>query len=158
MRSFTAFVLIALALSVAAAAQGASSLSLSIKVSGAKVLYGHDVTLSGRLSSGAAGRRIEVFSRPYGTISAHRIATLSTGVNGGWSLRVQPAILTSYHASTGSVATPPLTVAVRPALTERVRTNGSIFAHAAAAARSRAGRWSCSAPSGEDGRRSPRAR
>jgi hypothetical protein len=111
------------------AAQGASNLSLSIKVSGTKVLYGHDVTLSGRISSGAAGRRIEVFSKQFGRASMHRIATVTTGVNGGWSLRVQPAILTSYEARIASVATPSLSVGVEPSLLSHVRANGSILAH-----------------------------
>lgn len=128
MRSLAALLLTLFAGSLAASAQGATNLSLSIKVSGTTVLAGHDVTLSGRLSSGAAGRAIAIYSRRYGA-GPRRIATVTTGAHGAWSARVMPTIQTSYQARMGSVVTPSVGLAVEPAISTRVLANGSIRAH-----------------------------
>jgi hypothetical protein len=130
--------LVAVAATVTVSAQAANTLSLSIKLSAVKVLYGHAITLSGRLSSGLSGRAVTVESRPLGQ-SMHAIATVETGRNGGWALRVKPAIATGYEARSGSMATPTLSVGVEPALQTRLLARGGIWVHAAAG-RSLAGR------------------
>jgi hypothetical protein len=125
-------------MSVAPFAQGTTSLSLSIKTSGAKVLYGHVVTLSGRLSSGAAGRRVVISARPIGA-RARTVGSVTTAANGGWSLRLRPSIETSYQARSGSVVTPAVSVDVEPLLATRVLGSGAILA-SVVAGRSFAGR------------------
>lgn len=117
-----------LAASLIATAQGATNLSLSIRVSGTTVLAGHDVTLSGRLSNGEAGRSIVVYSHRYGA-GLRRIATVTTAAHGDWSLRVMPVIETSYQARLGSVVTPSVGLAVQPAISTKVLADGSIRAH-----------------------------
>lgn len=139
MRSLAAFLLVSLAASLTAAAQGAQNLSLSIKVSGAKVLYGHTVTLSGRLSSGVEGRTIEIDARPVGSRSMLRVATVVTTANGGFRVPLRPAIGTTYQARYGAVVTPELSVGVEPALTTHVLPAGSVTA-IVRAGRSLAGR------------------
>lgn len=138
MRRFAAFFPVLLAMSVAPFAQGATSLSLSIKTSGAKVLYGHAVTLSGRLSSGVAGRRVVISGRPIDA-RARTVASITTGANGGWSVRLSPSIETSYQARSGSVVTPSVSVDVEPLLATRVLANGAVAA-SVVAGRSFAGR------------------
>jgi len=122
--------LAAVAASITLSAQAANSPSLSIKVSAVKVLYGHELTLSGRLSSGLAGKPVTVEARPLGR-PMRRVATVETGVNGGWTLRVKPAIATSYEARAGFLLTPQLAVGVEPALATRLLADGGIWVHVA---------------------------
>ncbi len=132
MRGFVITLFVALAVSCTAAAQAINTPSLSIKVSGINVLYGHHVTLSGRLSSGVGGRPVSVYARRFGQASPSKIATVATGFNGGWALRVEPQEDTSYQARAAAIVTPTLLVSVKPLIVTRVLSDGAIWAHVAA--------------------------
>src|ERR1700674_2620833 len=94
--------------------------SLSIKSSGARVLYGHQLTLSGRLVSGPTSRPIAVYALPLGLGGMQKLTTVATGLDGRWAVHVRPVIATSYEARAGSVVTQIISVGVEPALVVRV--------------------------------------
>jgi hypothetical protein len=98
-----------------------------------KVLYGHRVTLTGRLLNGGAGRHVAVVARPYGH-KASRVATVTTRRGGTFSLTVAPRIMTAYQARLGAVrASRPTTVGVRPAMTIDQLASGKVRTHVLAA-------------------------
>jgi hypothetical protein len=92
-------------------------LSLTMQPAAFKVLYGHHVTLTGRLLPGVAGRRVEIYASPYGS-GAVRVATVTTGRGGHFSVSVMPRIMTTYQARMGIIRpSAPTTVGVRPLMT-----------------------------------------
>ena len=111
-----------------------SQASLSLTASSYRVLYGHGMTLAGRLSgTHAAGKAVTIDGWPYGRSAPIRIAIVRTGANGRWSFDVKPRIRTTYWAHTGSATSRKLVVGVAPALQMKVLANGHIRAHATAA-------------------------
>jgi hypothetical protein len=128
--------LVALVVAVAAfsvtAAQAASNPALTFNVSGYKVLFGHKLTLSGRLASGAVGQPVGIFSRRFGNDSMLKIATVKTAGGGKWTYAVEPSISTTYQARVGLTVTRSLTVGVKPAVTVSQLGDGTIWTHIAA--------------------------
>jgi len=115
--------------SVASPAQASRS-SLSISPSTYRVLYGHHITVAGRLSGGLpAGREVTVYAWRYGRSAPIRVGRIRTGMTGRWSLTVHPPIQTSYQARSSGVASPRVTVGVAPAVTGRELDNGRISVH-----------------------------
>lgn len=106
--------------------------ALALAVSAYKVLYGHTLTISGRIASGHAGQQVVITAWPYGKSSPHRVATLTTGAKGRFAVTVEPAIQTAYTAVSGLSASRRLTVGVKPALSIRELGNGSVWAHVSA--------------------------
>lgn len=90
--------------------------TLTLVPSTVKVLFGHSVTLGGRLWNGHAGVPITIQAWPYGRSAPIRVATVTTGTNGAWSVRAVPTILTSYQARWMSHVTPRVRVGVAPAI------------------------------------------
>ena len=125
MRTFAS--LLAVIAASATASASASTVSLSIRASSDKVLYGHTQHLSGRLSTGMAGRPVAIYSKPYG-LATIRIATVTTGHDGRWSLEVRPAIESTYVARAGTTSSRLVSIGVRPAIATRM-SNGGIAAH-----------------------------
>jgi hypothetical protein len=78
-------------------------------------IFGDAVTLSGTVSSKAAGEQVTVISRPAGLPEARTTVTTTTG--GAWTLLVQPRVKTSYQAAYDTVSSPALTVQIRPRIT-----------------------------------------
>lgn len=117
------------ALQVVAAAAAGTSPSLTLVASSPRVLYGHGVTVSGRLSGGVvAGKTVIIDARPYGTSAPHPVAAVSTGPSGRWSYRVNPTIQTSYDAHVGGTRSPGATVGVAPRVTVSELANGRLRA------------------------------
>jgi hypothetical protein len=106
--------------------------ALALAVSAYKVLYGNTLTVSGRISSGRAGERVVITAWPYGNSSPHRVATMTTGAKGRFSVTVKPGIETAYSASSGLSASRRVTVGVEPALSIRELGNGDVWAHVSA--------------------------
>jgi hypothetical protein len=105
---------------------------LTLSAPSLTVLYGHGMTLDGRLVGGKAGEHVAIISRPYGSSAGKRIATVTTGPGGKFTVRVRPTILTTYQARLGAVqASTGVALAVRPTITLTRRT-GSLVAHVAA--------------------------
>ena len=129
MRKFLALLLGLTALQVAVAAEAAGTPALTLHVSSPRVLYGHGVTLSGRLTGGiVAGRTVVIDARPYGTSAPHAVAVVSTGLSGKWSYRVNPTIQTSYDAHAAGTDSPGVTVGVAPRVIVSELGNGRIRA------------------------------
>jgi plastocyanin len=78
-------------------------------------IFGDAVTLSGTVSSKAAGEQVTVNSRPAGLPEARTTVTTTTG--GAWTLLVQPRVKTSYQAAYDTVSSSALTVQIRPRIT-----------------------------------------
>lgn len=76
--------------------------------------YGTQITLSGQVSNGRAGERVEIFSKPYPGTSFVKLAEVLTVQNGAWSYPTTPEILTSYQAHWRNNTSTEVSVAVRP--------------------------------------------
>ena len=92
-----------------------NSRSVSLSTSRTLNIFGDAVTLSGTVSSKAAGEKVTVVSRPAGLPEAQTIVTTTTG--GTWSLQVQPRVKTVYQAQYDTASSSPVTVSIRPRIT-----------------------------------------
>ena len=92
-----------------------NSRSVSLTSSRTLNIFGDAVTLSGTVSSKAAGEKVTVFSRPAGLPESQTIVTTTTG--GNWSLQVQPRVKTGYQAQYDTASSPQVTVSIRPRIT-----------------------------------------
>ncbi len=124
-------------------AQGAATLTLDAKP--APIVFSSPTTLSGKLSSGAAGTTLRLeqdTTRPYGDSYKPANLTTTTMGGGGYSFSVKPPVNTQYRVSTqgggSSVTSPAKLVLVRmlvglrlsdstPNRGSRVRFSGSVF-------------------------------
>jgi len=100
------------AITVKAAAPAPVSLSLSS--SATVVRYGGTITLSGTLSSGAAGTRIDVLAQECGNGGGKKITTVTTGNGGAFSFTTHPSKTLVYSVRTGKTESGNVTVRVRP--------------------------------------------
>ena len=131
LRTFAVSIVVIAAAS-ATVAQAATKPATTLAVSGSQVLYGHTLTLSGRLSNGKPGRAVEILNRRFGTSAPTKIATIKTRANGLWTYKIRPSIRTSYEARVGSATSRILTVAVKPSVTVSQLGDGTIWTHIAA--------------------------
>jgi hypothetical protein len=112
---------------LASGSAGAAGTSLSLSVSSHKVLAGHPLALSGRLSSGLPAQRIAVLAWPYGRSAPVRLGTVTTGAGGGWRFTAKPGVQTTYAARWQSTTSPKVTVGVRPAISMKELANGHVL-------------------------------
>lgn len=109
--------------------------TLTLRPSAFKVLFGHRVTLRGRLVNGAMGEHVTILARRYGRSAPIRLAAVTTGPGGGFSVRVRPAILTTYEARLGGALTSaPVAIGVSPTMSVQEKSGGALTAHVSAAA------------------------
>ena len=98
------------------------------------VLFGHRVTLSGRVASGRAGAYVGITAHPYGR-PAFTIAHLQTGRRGTFRFIVNPTIMTLYQARIrGGRSSLVVAVDVRPTITVHQLASGRVQAHVLSAA------------------------
>ncbi len=71
-------------------------------------------SLSGTVSTGAAGELITILARRFGELVAQPIGTTTSTVGGDWSFSVRPNIQTIYQVKTSTSTGPPLTIRVHP--------------------------------------------
>src|SRR5581483_9017979 len=140
MRKLLAVPVFAVLLSLAPGAQAATHPRLTLSLSSYKVLYGHQLTLSGRLVPGAAGRMVTIESWRYGSSRPTVVATVTTRSGGHWSAGVRPSIQTTYRARVGTTASVRHTVGVRPLVVLHELGNGHLWTRVTAG-RSFAGRF-----------------
>ena len=115
---------------VAVNAQAAPYPKLTLSVSTYKVLYGHQLLLSGRLLGGGSGKHaVKIESWRYGSSAPRGIATVATGTDGRWSWHVKPAIQTTYLAHAGPITSARRTVGIRPLVVVRELGNGHVWVH-----------------------------
>lgn len=104
--------------------------AVTLAASSATIVHGQHVTVRGRVAGGQANARVAVYaSRNGGSFTA--VATVLTGVDGTWSLRLEPPIRTTYKAIFGADSAV-TTVLVRPAVTLRAQSFGRFATHVAA--------------------------
>lgn len=90
--------------------------SLALALSQPIVLYGTQLTLSGIISTGAAGQSVEIDALPYGQASAVQLVIVKTGTGGAFSYPVQPSMYTTYVARWNGVASGNVVAQVAPAM------------------------------------------
>jgi plastocyanin len=88
--------------------------SVSLAASTGIDTFGTQITLSGQVSNGRAGERVEIFSKPYPGTSFVKLAEVLTQQGGAWSYPTTPEILTSYQAHWRNNTSLEVSVAVRP--------------------------------------------
>jgi hypothetical protein len=121
---------VALATLLLAAAAGAvSGPSSTLRVSSLRVLYGHRVSITGRVTTDRAGQQVGILAQPYGRSSMALAATVTTRDGGYWSYRPRPSIQTVYQAQIGSKRSRAVTVGVQPTVTVHESGNGELAVH-----------------------------
>lgn len=90
--------------------------SVSLGLSQPIVFYGAQITLSGAISTGAAGQSVEIDAQPYGAASAVQLVIVKTGTGGTFSYPTQPSIYTSYIARWNGTASGSVVAQVAPAM------------------------------------------
>ena len=90
--------------------------TLTLAVSQPSIVYGTKVTLTGTISSHAAGQPVTIYYRPYPQPNLIQRTTLLTAAGGAFSFLVEPQILTTYQASWSGAFATPVTVQVQPHL------------------------------------------
>jgi plastocyanin len=104
------------------------------------VAYGQSVTLSGVVSSGAAGERVTVDAMECGKTSFTRIGTATSTASGAWTSTTKPVMNTIYRANWKNTKSAQLSEKVRPVVTlKRVRARR--FSTSVTAAQSFVGRY-----------------
>jgi len=69
------------------------------------VNYGASTTITGTLSTGQTGQKVDILAQACGENAAKSIATVTTGANGAFTYQTQPTINTSYQTRFGNGAT-----------------------------------------------------
>jgi hypothetical protein len=83
----------------------------------ARVVFGHSVRLAGIVGTKQANQRVTVFAKRFDAGSFTAVTTVLTSVGGSWILTVRPKIGTTYKALFNNTGSPPVSIAVRPAVT-----------------------------------------
>ena len=117
--------------------------SVRIKASRRIVVFGGNVTLSGKVSTPKAGENVDVLAEQAGVTSFTALTTVETTSGGNWTYLAKPTIETMYQARWRGQTSSTVTVKVRPAIkltfVSRSGTVGT-FSTTATAARSFAGK------------------
>ena len=120
------------------------SKTVSISASRAVVVYGQNITLSGKISTPQSGQKVDVLAKPFGLSTMSALSTVETTNTGQWSFATKPTIQTTYQARWTSETSSAIDVKVRPAITlATVRFRGRLgtFTTSAIAAREFAGNF-----------------
>jgi len=119
---------------LAAASRSATPSTLTMKVSTHKVLYGHEVLLSGRLwGARHAGRSVVLAAWPYGDSAPHRLAVVRTDTNGRGTFLANPRLRTVYQPHVAATSGPRVAIGVAPAVSVRTLPSGRLHVDVRAA-------------------------
>ena len=113
---------------------------VSLKASAAQVRYGGTITLTGTVSSGAAGENVAVEAMQCGTTSFTRVASVKSAAQGAWSSPVKPAMNSSYRSSWKNASSLPVAVKVSAAVSLK-RVRAGRFTASVTAAQSFVGKY-----------------
>ena len=95
---------------------------VSLKAAPAVIRYGGTSTLSGAVSSLAAGETVNIDAKQCGATAFTRLASIKSTANGAWSAPVKPVMNTVFRANWKNTNSLELTQSVSPLLTlKRVR-------------------------------------
>jgi len=117
-----------------------TAISVTAATSSFKVVYGHFVRLSGRISSGQSGVGVTLLAQRFGDSAFGAAATVLTGSGGTWTYLAKLTIQTSYEASWSGATSAPVTIGVRPSVSLRRITHARLSTHVGAGS-SLAGRF-----------------
>ncbi|TMK70648.1 MAG: hypothetical protein E6G50_08010 [Actinobacteria bacterium] len=146
MRKTLMLIMAGLAALLVAASVATSDPNKSVTISASKpvVVYGHTVTLSGKITPPATNQKVDIFAQPSGLSTMSAFSSTETTNGGQWSLDVKPTIETLYQARVNTETSSTVDVKVRPAITltlVRMRHRVGTFATTAIAARAFAGKF-----------------
>lgn len=92
---------------------------LSLTAAPQSVLYGGQSTLSGRLATGQANQKVDIFAQECGAAALTKLTTVTTTADGSYSFAVQPRRNTTYESRFRSLKSTQVLVKVRPKVTLR---------------------------------------
>jgi hypothetical protein len=92
------------------------------------LVFGATTTLSGSISTGAAGQPVTLTAQEWGQESPVVLATVVTGTNGTFGYTTKPVQYTTYKAQWTKVASAPVIVQVAPQVTLKPRSDGRLKA------------------------------
>lgn len=118
--------------------------TVTLSASKPVVVYGHAVTLSGKITPPATNQKVDIFAQPFGLSTMSAFSSTSTTNGGQWSLDVKPTIETMYQAHFNTEVSSMVDVKVRPALTltlVSMRGHVGTFSTTALGARAFAGKF-----------------
>lgn len=122
------------AMFVVPAAAAAPRVTMVLRPSAHAVLYGHRVTLSGRVYGRTGRVTVQILAWRYGHSSPQKVATVRTDRKGRFSVHVTPRAQTRYLARDTVTVERAVTVRVEPALSIEELGDGRISARVAAGA------------------------
>jgi hypothetical protein len=98
----------------AAVVSAAAAPGVTLKVKPAAIVYGQEVTLSGKVPVARAGQKVIVRTRTCRFLGVVRVRTLRTRKNGSFSFRIGPTLRTGYSVKWGKRISRQVTVGVAP--------------------------------------------
>ena len=113
---------------------------LSMTASAAQVAYGGSVTLSGTVSSGAAGETVTIDAMDCGKTAFSRVASVRSAASGAWSYAAKPTLNTVYRSNFRTATSAQLAEKVAP-LVSLARIRVGRFSASVTAAQSFAGKY-----------------
>ena len=113
---------------------------LSMTASAAQVVYGGSVTLSGTVSSGAAGETVTIDAMDCGKTAFSRVASVRSAASGAWSYAAKPTLNTVYRSKFRTATSAQLAEKVAP-LVSLARIRVGRFSASVTAAQSFAGKY-----------------
>lgn len=113
---------------------------VTLKASAPQVAYGGSVTLSGVVSSGAAGETVTLDAMECGKTTFARVASVRSVAQGAWSSAVKPTMNTVYRSSWKNATSAQVAEKVAPAISLK-RLRPSRFSATVTAAQSFAGKY-----------------
>jgi hypothetical protein len=113
--------------------------TLTLSSTSSVVSFGHEVTLSGSLSTRLPNRTVTLYAKRHDQSSFTSIGTVLTRSDGAWSMTLRPSIGALYKAVSDGGVSAVRAIAVRPAVSLRVLTRQRFTSHVSAG-RSFAGR------------------
>jgi len=93
----------------------AAAANLTVSATPRAVTYGGAATVSGTLSTGQTGQKVDILAQTCGDNNAKVVTTVMTTTNGAFSYRVQPTQMTNYQARLNAkIVSSTTPVTVRP--------------------------------------------
>jgi plastocyanin len=92
---------------------------LSLTAAPKLVLYGGQSNLSGRLATGQANQKVDIFAQECGAAAFTKLTTVTTMADGSYTFAVQPRRNTTYESRFRSLKSTQVLLKVRPKVTLR---------------------------------------
>ena len=128
MRKLCALIVVAAAAVVPAASAAHTKVTVTLKPSALSVLYGHHVTLTGRVYGKKPGAAVTLLAWRVGKSAPKKVAVTHTKAGGRFTFHVLPARETLYKVSDAPVLSRGVRVDVEPALSIKELGDGRIAA------------------------------